>query len=209
MRAKSLLGLGAEHQLEVSGESPLRRPMLSDLMTDFGPPQQEPFGGTRPAAVRPHIACTLRDVGRGGQGSQSIAQPIRQGSWDRVPSVGREASSRACQVRGSGHTVSPSAALTMPESTLRLSRDLWHLPGSTRRAAAGRLVTHHRGSGPGMIISVVTTASCPRPHRLRADHCLLTSGAFGLKLTQPAGRLPRPPCRWQPVASHLLTRGLA
>ena len=43
-----------------------------------------------------------------------------------------------------------------------------------------------------MIISVVTTANCPRPHRLRADHCLLTPGTFGLKLTQPAGSLPRP-----------------
>lgn len=105
--------------------------------------------------------------------------------------------------------MSPSAALTVPESTLRLSRDLWHLPGSTRRAAAGRLVTHHLGSGPGMIISVVTTASCPRPHRLRADHCLLTPGTFGLKLTQPAGSFPRPPCRRQPVVAPLLKRGLA
>lgn len=52
MRAKSL-GLGAEHQLGASGECPLRRPMLSDLMTDFRPPRQEAFGGTRPAAVRP------------------------------------------------------------------------------------------------------------------------------------------------------------
>lgn len=82
MRAKSLQGLGAEHRLEVPGDCPLRRPMLSDFMTDFGPPRQELFGATRPAAVRPHIACTLRDVGCGGQGSQSIAQPIRRESWD-------------------------------------------------------------------------------------------------------------------------------
>ena len=92
MRAKSLLGLGARRQREVSGECPLRRPVLSDLMTDFWPPRQKPFGGTRPAAVRPHTACTLavrphtactlRDVGRGAQGCQSIAPPIRQGTWD-------------------------------------------------------------------------------------------------------------------------------
>ena len=94
---------------------------------------------------------------------------------------------------GSGHTVFPSAALTVPESTRRLSRELWHLPGATRHPAAGRLVTHHLGSGPGMIISVVTTASCRRPHRLRADHCLLTPGTFGLKLIQPAGIFAQTP----------------
>ena len=66
---KSLLGLGPEHHLEVSGECPLRRPMLSDLMTDFGPPRQETFEGTGRAAVPATQACTLRDVGRGGQGS--------------------------------------------------------------------------------------------------------------------------------------------
>lgn len=159
MRAKSLLGLGPEHHLEVSGECPLRRPMLSDLMTDFGPPRQEPFGGTGRGHTQPARYATSD----AGDRAPSPSPNRSDRALGTVPSVGREASSRACQVRGSGHTVSPSAALTMPESTLRLSKDLWHLPGSTRRAAAGRQLTHHLGSGPGMIISVVTTANCPRP----------------------------------------------
>lgn len=175
--------------------------MLSDLMTAAA-------GCLRRYSSRRsygrHIACTLRDVGRGGQDSQSIAQPIRQRPWD---SSSRRARSSFQGVAGlrSGHTAPPSAALTMPESTLRLSGDLWHLPGATRRAPAGRLVTRHLGS---------------QHDHLRRHNCKLSPAPSNARRPLPAAPGPvrsqfhstrmefaHTSCRRQPVASLPLKGG--
>ncbi len=204
MRAKSLLGLGPEHHLEVSGECPLRRPMLSDLMTDFGPPRQEPFGGTGRGHTQPARYATSD----AGDRAPSPSPNRSDRALGTVPSVGREASSGRA-----GPGIWPYGVSVRSPHYARVDAPL--VQGSLASARVNPPCRCWSSAHPSPRFRSrhdhLRRDYCQLSpaHRLRADHCLLTPGTFGLKLTQPAGSLPRHPCRRQPVVAPLQKRGLA